>query len=166
MNNKAIARPQKSQGSKPATKPQPIAKKKIITVPVKAEPDHIGRAAKMVEPKEKPPVFRSLALFPGKLHLEDDRLFLKCPDGATFPILAIDQKFSLWLISHPGELFRSDDRLWLVYPKTSDSRICLSLKSIIERDRAAGLEVNQARIEGKLVGIDGDRFLIEIRRNL
>jgi hypothetical protein len=82
--------------------------------------------------------------------------------------VAIDSNLSLWLLSHPAELFSAEDRLWLVYPKCDwgSGDLQVHLKARLAEDHKFDLQPDIARIRGKLLEAEGNKLTIGIRRNI
>lgn len=126
-----------------------------------------GKVRTAKKPQTEPPQNQSVGLFPGCLTLIDEQLSLRCSDGALLPVCGIDQKLSLWLLSHPCQMFSPEPVLWLVYPKSDfkTDHLTVHLKAR-QNEGKAFLESDQCRIKGMVLSIDGDKAVIGIRRNL
>lgn len=141
--------------------------KAIDRPPIARQRQQQPRADRPNQTAKQVPQFQSIAVFSGRLHVEGDHLHFRCCDGALLRICGIDPKFSLWLMSRPGELFSPSDRDWIVYPKCNrGGYLTVNLKSLCQPDREPPLPVDTAKIVGKLLAADGERMTIGVRRNL
>jgi hypothetical protein len=174
MPSKAFQRPSVNRPSPKPKAPQPDpdnSDRPSQQTPETSQSEHPDTVTKRdsVKPRSdgKPKAtFQSIAVFHGRMHIEGDRLLFRCSDGVLLQVAGIDSRFTLWLLSRPGELFSPADRPWLVYPKSDrKGRLTVVLKSLCTDDRLP-MPIDTVKIVGKILAIDGELMTIGIRRNL
>jgi hypothetical protein len=111
---------------------------------------------------------QSLGLFVGYLGIEGENLQFICTDGTPLPITGINQHLALRLMSHPSEMFCTEDSSWLVHPRADfrTKQLAIRLHGKLRPDEAFSIEPDHAIVRGKLVAVEEDKLIVTIRRNI